>query len=248
MSTTPPGADDDRPTVHMHLDPALVRYRQQREPAPNGPMLLADEFYLIAHDDQTGRPRLHGGAINHGLAAALLGELAAAGHITFSLGNLFVLDARPPSDWLQHLVLDRLVAESQHAATRTWLAYLAETAPEQVAQRLFQAGKVRPQQQRRVLGLFGAATVYVPTDTNVAAWSWARLSTRLRKYEELNAFDLALAGICTSCRLDQFILDGAAYSVGAQLRRLLQEAPEPMRDLLAGLDTAIGHAVLSHRT
>jgi hypothetical protein len=83
---------------------------------------------------------------------------------------------------------------------------------------------------------------------NVAAWSWMRLSTKLRKYEELTPFELAVAGICQSCRLDGWLLDGAAYSVAAHLRRLLEAAPPSMRDLLADLDTAIGQAVLSHRT
>ncbi|PSK67597.1 hypothetical protein B0E53_00407 [Micromonospora sp. MH33] len=243
--TTPPGTADGQP-VHMHPEPA-GRHRPARS-GPHTPVLLADEFFLIAHDDQTGRPRLHDSAIRHGLAAGLLGELAGAGHITFDRGSLFVLDARPPADWLQHLVLDRLVAESQHTATRVWLAYLAETAHDQVAQRLFQAGKVEPQQQRRLFGVLGNVTVHVPTDINVAAWSWARLSQKLRRYEQLEPFDLALAGIAASCRLDQFILDGAPYAAGAHLRRLLAAAPEPMRDLLADLDTAIGHAVLSHRT
>ncbi|MET8912469.1 GPP34 family phosphoprotein [Micromonospora sp. NPDC004551] len=231
--------------MQLHLEPTPARHRQARGTGPNRPMLLADEFFLIAHDDQTGRPRLHHSAITHGLAAALLGELAAAGRISIDRGHLHVLDHRPPADPLQHLILDRLIGEPQHTATRTWLSYLAATAHDEVTRRLWQAGKVEPQQQRK---LFRTVTVHVPTDMNVAAWSWARISTKLRQYEELDGFDLALAGICVSCRLDQFILDGAPYSAGAHLRRLLAAAPPPMRELLADLDTAIGHTVLSHRT
>ncbi|MEU5943578.1 GPP34 family phosphoprotein [Micromonospora sp. NPDC047548] len=242
---TPPGADD-RPTVHLDPIPATVRHDVVRGGPHRGPKLLADEFFLLAHDDRSGRPRLHDAATNYGVAAALLGELAAAGSISFDRGRLWVLDHRPPQDWLQHRVLARLVAEPQHTATRTWLAFLAETVPEQVAERLWQAGKVAPQQRRR--RLLRTSVVYVPTDTNVAAWSWARLSTHLREYKHLQPFDLALMGIATSCGLDQFILDGAGPSVFANLRRQLQAAPQPMRELLADLDTAIGSAVLSHRT
>ncbi|MEU5529345.1 GPP34 family phosphoprotein [Micromonospora chersina] len=245
MTTTPRGVNDDRPTVHMHLEPTPARHRQPQGSGPDRPALLADEFFLIAHDDQTGRPRLHQSAITHGLAAALLGELAAAGRISFDRGHIYVLDHRPPADALQHLILDRLIGEPQHTATRTWLSYLAATAHDEVARRLWQAGTVEPQQQRKFLRM---VTVHVPTDMNVAAWSWARLSTKLRQYEELDPFDLALAGIAASCRLDQFILDGAPYAVGAHLRRLLAAAPQPMRELLADLDTAIGNTVLSHRT
>ncbi|MBC8991536.1 GOLPH3/VPS74 family protein [Micromonospora chalcea] len=245
MTTTPPGADDDRPTMYINLEPAPAQRRLARGAVPDAPVLLADEFFLIAHDDQSGRPRLHHTAITHGLAAALLGELAFAGRLTFDRGHVQILDRRPPGDPLQHLVLDRLVAESRYTATRTWLAYLAADSYEQVARRLWQVGKVEPQQHRR---LWRTTTVHVPTDMNVAAWSWARLSTKLRQYEELSPFDLALAGIAASCRLDQFILDGAPYAVGAHLRRLLAAAPKPLHELRADLDTAIGNAVLSHRT
>ncbi len=245
MTTTPSGADDDRPTMYISLEPNHAQRRLARGAAPDALVLLADEFFLMGHDDQSGRPRLHHAAITHGLAAALLGELAFAGRLTFDRGHVQVLDRRPPGDPLQHLVLDRLVAESRHTTTRTWLAYLAVDSYEQVARRLWQVGKVESQQHRR---LWRTTTVHVPTDMNVAAWSWARLSTRLRQYEELSPFDLALAGIAVSCRLDQFILDGAPYAVGAYLRRLLAAGPQPMRELLADLDTAIGHAVLTHRT
>ncbi|MFD2768015.1 GOLPH3/VPS74 family protein [Micromonospora eburnea] len=242
---TPPGADD-RPTAHIGPVPAAVRPDIARGGPHQGPKLLADEFHLLAHDDRTGKPRLHGAATNYGIAAALLGELAAAGRITFDRGRLWVRDTRPPDDWLQHLVLARLVAEPQHTATRTWLAFLAETVPEQVAERLWQAGKVEPQQHRRLLRT--PTTVYVPTNTNVAAWSWARLSTLLRDHKRLNPFDLVLMGIVNSCGLGGFVLDGARPSVYANLRRQLAEGPQPMRELLADLDTAVGSAVLSHRT
>lgn len=92
---------------------------------------LADEFFYLAHDDQTGRPRLFESATAHGLAAALLAELYREGRVTFEGRHVRVLNASPPKDWLQHFVLDRLVAEPRHTATRTWLAFLATTACEQ---------------------------------------------------------------------------------------------------------------------
>ena len=41
--------------------------------------VLADQFFLIAHEDRTGRSRLHPRATGLGLAAALLGELMLTG-------------------------------------------------------------------------------------------------------------------------------------------------------------------------
>ncbi|MER5608190.1 GPP34 family phosphoprotein [Micromonospora tulbaghiae] len=209
--------------------------------------LLADEFFLIAHDDQYGRPRLHGVAIRFGLAAALLGELAIARHINFAQGNVYVYDSRPPTDWLQHRALSQIIAEPQQRATRTWLTYLAATSYENVGQRLVETGVVEIQERRRFFGLAASTPLYVPRDMNRAAWSWARLSQRLRNSEQLDSFDLILAGIAEATGLDRFILDGAPYATGAFLRSLLAAAPESMHDLLADLRTSIGAASLNPR-
>lgn len=214
---------------------------------PPADALLADEFFLIAHDDQTGRPRLHDIATRYGLAAALLGELAIARHIDFIQGNVHVYDARPPADWLQHQVLSQITAEPHQRATRMWLAYLAATSYESVAQRLVQTGVVDPEERRRFLGLGAPTVLYVPKDMNRAAWSWARLSQHLRRSEPLEPFDLALAGISEATGLDRFILDGAPYPTGAFLRSLLSAAPQSMGDLLADLRTSIGAASLNPR-
>lgn len=236
-------------TTHQHL-PRHVQPDEGERPArvvgtaPARPARLADEFFFVTHDDQTGRPRLHAAGVGLGLAAALLLELHEAGRVTFDRGQVRVLDARPPADALQHLILDRLVAESQHTATQVWLAFVADTATEQVAQRMWQAGKVRPEQTRR---LWRNAVVYLPTDINTAAWPSARLSFKLRRYEQLDPFDLALAGLVAHTGLDRYVLDGAPYAAGAHLRALLDGAWPALRDLLADLGTAIGNSVLTHR-
>nr|WP_205807711.1 GPP34 family phosphoprotein [Micromonospora sp. HNM0581] len=205
---------------------------------------LADEFFYLAHDDQTGRSRLFDSATAHGLAAALLGELYREGRVTFEGRHVRVINTVPPKDWLQHLVLDRLVAEPRHAATRTWLAFLATTAYDQVATRMWQLGLLQQQQ----VGRLRRKRIYVPTDVNTAAWSWARLSYQLRNYQPLNAFDVALAGLALHTQLDPILLDGTPLAVRAFLRHQVDQAPPPLRNLLADLGAVVGNAVLSHRT
>lgn len=212
---------------------------------PARPALIANEFWFMAHDDQTGRPRLFESALNHGLAAALLAELHAEGRITFDGGRIEVLNAWPPKDWLQHLVLDRLTTQPQHSDTRTWLAFLAATAGEQVADRMWQVGLLEPQQVGR---LWRQRIIHVPTDTNIAASSWARLSVDLRFTRRLNFFDVMLAGLALHTHLDTALLDGASLAVRTHLRQVVAQAPLPVRDLLADVDSAIGGSVLSHRT
>ncbi|MFI6272464.1 GOLPH3/VPS74 family protein [Micromonospora zamorensis] len=206
---------------------------------------IADEFFYMAHDDQTGRPRLYDTGLASGLAAALLIELHYERRITFERGKVHVLQTFPPKDWLQHLVLDRLIAQPQHTDTRTWLAFLATTAYEQVATRMWQVGLLRQQQVSR---LWRERTVYVPTDINTAAWSWARLSQQVRNYRQLDHFDIALAGLTVHTQLDAALLDGAPYSAQAHLRQLVNQSWLPLRDLLADLSSVIGAGVLSHRT
>ncbi|MFI7077136.1 GPP34 family phosphoprotein [Micromonospora sp. NPDC049903] len=208
-------------------------------------MRLADEFFYLAHDDQTGRSRLFESATAHGLAAALLAELGWEGRITFVGRHVRVIDPSPPADWLQHLVLDRLLAEPQHTATRTWLAFLGTTAYEQVATRMWQLGLLR---QHQVGRWWRQRTAYVPADMNTAAWSWARLSYRLRNHERLNAFDVTLGGLAMSTQLDPILLDDAPPLARVLLRRQVDQASLPLRELLADLGAVVGGAVLSHRT
>ncbi|MFI7650912.1 GPP34 family phosphoprotein [Micromonospora sp. NPDC049460] len=207
--------------------------------------MIGDEFWFMAHDDQTGRPRLYESALAYGLAAALLAELLYEGRITFARGHIQVLQDAPPGDWLQHLVLDQLIAEPHHTNTRTWLTFLATTAYEQVTIRMWQRGLL---EQRQVGRLWRQRTVYVPTDMNTAAWSWARLSIELRNTRRLNTFDQALAGLTLHTQLDTVLLDGATLTVRAHLRRVVEQARPPLRDLFADLASVIGAHVLSHRT
>lgn len=103
-------------------------------------MLLADEFFLIALDDRTGRLRLSSKVFGLGAAGALLGELLLEER---EGDRLRVLSQRPPGDALTHGTLDRLLTETVAHPVRTWLVFLARTATEQVADRLWRNGIVR---------------------------------------------------------------------------------------------------------
>ncbi|MFG2056918.1 GPP34 family phosphoprotein [Micromonospora sp. NPDC048930] len=63
--------------------------------APARPARLADDFFFVTHDDQSGRPRLHAAGVGLGLAAALLLELHEAGRVTFDRGQVRVLVLQP---------------------------------------------------------------------------------------------------------------------------------------------------------
>ena len=140
-------------------------------------MLLADEFFFLALDDRTGRPRLSPKVLGLGMAGALLGELLLEDRITIEGDRLRVLSLRPPADALTHTTLDRLVAETTPHPVRTWLVFLARTAVEQVAERLWRGGHIQREQTRR---LWRTETIYPPTDVNIAYMPTARLANTLR--------------------------------------------------------------------
>ncbi|GHJ45906.1 hypothetical protein Cs7R123_32480 [Catellatospora sp. TT07R-123] len=208
--------------------------------------MIADDFFRIAHHDVTGKPRLHSRAVAIGLAASLLGELLAERRITLADGQLTITDRTPPSDSLTHAVLDQLVDEPRQHTMQTWLAFLSQQATAQVAGRLQRAGHVRAEAGRRLLRTAG--TVWVPTDMNTAAKPWALLSNQLRRHGPLDYHQLCLAGLCHVTGLDSYVIEGAPPATYEHMRNQIGTLWPPMQDLLHHTRTAIGNAVLAHRT
>lgn len=206
-------------------------------------MLLSDDLFLIAHDDTTGRPRLHARAVELGLAGALLAELVLYGRVTVHDGRLVVVDRRPPGDPLAHTVLDQLISEPQYRAVRIWLAFLAGQAVDAVGQRLERAGRVT-----RVNRRWHRSTRYVPVDMSSAAWPGHRLRLFLTRGEPLSLTDALLAGLVSATGLTSQVLWDAPASSHQYLANLVASLPPALRELTGQLEAAVGDAVLSHRT
>jgi hypothetical protein len=170
--------------------------------------VLADDFFRLAHDDTSGRPRLHTRAVAIGLAAALLGELVSARRIVFDRSEVIVADRTPPDDPVAHTVLDTVRRERQRHTVRIWLDFLATSSREQVAGRLLRAGQVHEVTSRRLLR--PTVTRYVPTDMNRAAAPAVLLSTRRRSREPIDYDTACLAGLTAATGLDDFILESAS--------------------------------------
>lgn len=208
-------------------------------------MLLADDFFFLAHHETTGRSRLNDGALGLGMAGALLAELVLVERITVADGRVRISDRRPPDDALAHTVLDHLVNNPTVTAVRDWLRFLRQDANHQVGQRLLRAGQVRTIQVRRLLR---TNVGYVPVDINTAAWPAARLAVTLGRGQPLATQDLVLTGLATATGLDTDVLHDVPASAQRALPRQLATIPPPLRELLAETETAVGEAVLTHRT
>ena len=122
-----------RPAGRRHPDPPARGL--------NGTGLVADDLYLLGHDDRTGKPLLHPRALGTGLAGALLAELMLARWIGLRPDSAVVFAPGVTRDAVARHALLRLIAdEPGPQPARAWLRFLARTAARDVAQRLEQAG------------------------------------------------------------------------------------------------------------
>lgn len=207
-------------------------------------MLLADEFYFVAHEDTTGKPRLHPRAAGLGLASGLLGELVLLGRITVRDGMLAILDPRPPEDALAHVTLDELAGDRQQRAVRTWLAFLSETAVDDVANRLLRAGYLKIKVARRG---FRSAATYLPVDASTAAWPANRLHRLFTTYTPMTVPDAMLAGLASATGLTDRILRDSGAHARRYFVHALASLPAPLRELTAQTEALVGGPVLDQR-
>jgi hypothetical protein len=204
--------------------------------------VLADQYFLIAHQDRTGRSRLHPRATGLGLAAALLGELILEGRIGIADGDLLILDRHPPADALAHDILDLLIAQPKHREVRTWLAFLSQDAEVRVGERLVRLGAVDLITRRRMLS---TETLYMPNSPeqrNAAAWAPARLANLLVRGIDLSLSDRVLVGLVAATGLTRHVLYD--FEMHRQAFQSLPSAvgalPGDLRDLIEYTEASVG--------
>jgi hypothetical protein len=207
-------------------------------------LLLADDFFFVAHDSISMRRRLSDRAMGMGLAGALLGEQVLLRKIKVRGGHIRIVNAKPPGDALAHHVLEQLCADPE-LTVREWLRFLSRDAHHHVAQRLVREGHLYEQQVRR---LFRTKTTYEPTATPRAGWPESRLARQLTRGLHVELPDIVLAGLVDATGLDAYLLADTRPAARDYLRRLLGGLPTSLRDLIDETAAAVGDAVLSART
>ena len=210
--------------------------------------LLADEFYLLAQDDTSGRPLLPGRVAGLALAAALLGELGLIGRIAVRSGSLVVLEGSSPTAGLIDRVKCVLEAESPTRPVRDWLEYFGPRAIRDVSSRLVGSGVLVRRPSRLPL----RPARLIPVDSNSAAVVSATLVTSLVRFRPLDARSAMLAGLVRATKLDR---DHPAFfevrdqpAVQRYLDAVLAELTPPvLGDLLRHTEAAFATAVATHR-
>ena len=217
----------DRNAPRHHGHPAAGRDRLGRPLSAGlaGTGLAADDLYLMAHHDLTGKPLLQPRPLGLGLAGALLA------------GRTW------PGDDLGRRVRDQIAAEPEPRPLTDWLAYLARTAAPDVAARLEQAGyltRVRSWVPWRP----GRLT---PADPDWAFGPLLRIRSALDRARPFDPREAVLAGLAVACglgyRLDQYLTPA-----GRSLQEALGYLGPDLRELIAQTQAAVDSALLTHRT
>lgn len=207
-----------------------------------GTGLRADDLYLLAHHDVTGKPFVQPRALGLGLAGGLLAELVLSGRVRV-LPRLAVADRTLPHDELACSVVGLLLGEREGHQAGDWLAFLSRTAVQSVAIRLAQAGYlISDQRQRR-----WQAGRWVPVDPDWAFAPMIRVRVALDPARSASASDVALAGLAVACGLG-FRLDLYHAWAGRPIQDAVAVLGPGLQELVALTQTAVDSAVLSHRT
>lgn len=238
--SAPAGGRHERPASrqaeHQHPDP--------QAPGLAGTGLVADDLWLLGHDDRSGRPLLQPRPLGTGLAGALLAELMLPGFIGLRSDNVVVITRDTPRDVVaRHPLLRQVAAEPWPQPVRSWLRFLAAGAAREVALRLEKAGYLH-----RVRGrLRPGKGLLVPVDPDWAIGPVLRVRSALDPAQPFTGRAAALAGLAVACGLG-FRLSQYQAHAGRPVQDAVGRLRPGLRELIAQTQTAVDSAVLSHRT
>jgi len=216
--------------------------RKELAPHLGGTGRLADDLFLMAHNDVTGKPHLQPRAAGLGLAGALMGELMLLGKIWVQPDGTIVADPTPAEDVLTGSLLGLLRSEQNRA--RDWLLFLGRTAARDVARRLANAGYLARDSARRPW----REERWVPVDPDCAFAPLIRVIPALTPSRAVTFEGACLAGLAYACGLGPRMF---AYAPPNATRRCLDSAvarlPPGLHHLITQTQAAVDSAVLSQR-
>jgi hypothetical protein len=200
----------------------------------SGTGLVADDVYLVAHDDRSGRPLLGPRPLGIALAGGLLAELLLAGCALLEPDGYLLPGQGWPPEPLTARLCGVLVGEAAPRPVRDWLLYAARTATDDVGSRLERAGfvyrahhRLAPWRSRRV-----------PMDPN---WAFAAVVRGARPHD---AHGGLLAALAVASGLTFRLTVAASPADQGEVSRLV---PPAARNLIPHVEAAVASVVLARR-
>lgn len=207
----------------------------------SGTGLVADDLYLLAHNDLTGRPYVRPRALGLGLAGGLLSELMVNGHISVWHEQIVTLGRAVPGEGLARHLLGVLAGEYERHPVRDWLLFVGRTAADDVARRLAGAGYLA-----RAGGRWRGQR-WVPVDADSAFSPMLRVRAALDASRPLTIHGAVLAGLADACGLGPRLAPYAPARPVRPLHHAVAQLAPSLQDLIAQTRAAVDSAVLAHR-
>jgi hypothetical protein len=232
--------------MHERHTSRSAGYRHPDPPARglSGTGLVADDLYLLGHDDRSGKPLLQPRALGTGLAGALLAELMLAGCVGLRQDSAVVISRDTPQSAVQqHPLLKQVADEPGPQPARSWLRFLARSAARDVALRLEEAGYLQHARGR----VPWSQGQWIPVNPDWAFAPMLRIRTALDPARPLTAHAAALTGLAVACGLG-FRLDHYQTQAGRPVEYAVAQLGPGLQELIAQTQTAVDSAVLSQRT
>ena len=209
----------------------------------SGTGLVADDLYLMAHGDRTGRPRLQPRPLGIGLAGALLAELMLAGWIGLRRDSAVVIIPGVSQDTvMRHALMKQIADEPGPQLVQAWLRFLARGAARDVALRLEQAGYLEHVRS----WIPGRQGRWVPVNPDWAFAPMPRVRSALDPGRPVTPYGAALAGLAVACGL-RFLLDQYQTHGGRTVEDAVAAVGPGLQELISQTQMAVDSAVLSHR-
>lgn len=208
---------------------------------------LAEQFFLIGHDEFSGRPAVSIELMECGLVGALFGSLVIEQRLGIKEGKVVAIDPEPSGEDLA----DRLVTTVDRQATphrvRTWTEQLGAFAYRTIAERLVDSGTLRRESGRKLLGRTGER--YPAVNLYEAARPRLKLNHVIRHREELDLDQAVLAALLTAVGIEAVLgVDMNREALRTVINSLLGAMPVQLQELLAGIDEAVASISLTvHR-
>lgn len=169
---------------------------------------LAEELLLLGYDDESGKATGSRIALDLGMAAAVLVELALAERIAYSDGSIVVIDPTPTGDAIADDVLARIAADTPHSPS-SWVQRLRHGLRDRILADLVARGVVRDIDETE-LGFIHIHR-YPVADASVEAECRQRLAGALTGENAPDERTAALATLLAATRMEPALgLTGAA--------------------------------------
>lgn len=181
---------------------------------------LAEELLLLAYDDKSGKATGSRIALDLGMAAAVMVDLALAGRVAFSDGSIVATDPTPTGEPIADEVLARMAADTPHTPA-SWVQRLRHGLRDRILADLCGRGVTRDVDETAMEG-FVHVHRYPVLDPTVETEVRQRLADALIGERAPDERTAALAALVAAIRMAPLLgLEGdAARDAGRRLAEI----------------------------